>query len=336
MKRILLLGILLPTLSFGQTNRTTTAAGDFLNPLIWSPIGIPASGDSLTINHAVVMNTGIYYTAGRITIGSSGSLIEDGTDRTFWADGTGSLINSGTFTAHLLLVSPLATMSNIGDFTGVDSAWNQGSFSNIGAMDSYDILNDETGSFVQNGILIVSHDMNNQGFFQINPSAQTAVLNDFSNCNLQTMDAWFENDAIICIGNNFANCIDDTITGTGEYFIGGSATNLGVFEGAFVFNTPSGSVFNTGTIDPNVIMGTGICELGVKEIEVGLLNAYPNPAQNQIQINRANVTYTIYDVTGQVVSKGITKDGKIEMSNLNKGVYLLKVANEPAIRVIKQ
>lgn len=336
MKKLLLIALLAPMFSFAQTNRVSVSAGNFLNPLIWSPAGIPASGDSLTINHAVVLNTSVYYTAGRITVNPSGSLIEDATDRSFWADGTGSVVNSGTFTAHLLLVSPLAAMTNMGNFAGVDSVWNQGTIMNSGSMDSYDVLNDETGTFHQHGTLFVNHDMNNQGYFHTNNTASTTVGNNFSNCNIQSMDAWFENNGFMCIGNDFANCAGDTLTGTGEYAIGNAGTNLGVFEGTFSFYTPSGSITNLGTIDPNVTFGTNICEIGLAEEALQQLNAYPNPTKDLMHINRANVSYTLYDVTGQVVLKGTTKDGNIDLAKLNRGVYLLKVAGESAIRVIKQ
>ena len=179
MKKILLLTLLLPTIGFSQTVRTSTQAGDFINPLNWNPIGLPASGDSIIINHAMVMTTNIYYTAGRITISGSGSLIEDATDRSFWADGDGSVVNSGTFTAHLLLVSPNAEMTNMGNFAGVDSVWNQGLIMNMGMMESYDILNDETATFHQHSSLLVNNNMNNQGFFHMMAVGQTTVMNDF-------------------------------------------------------------------------------------------------------------------------------------------------------------
>lgn len=336
MKKLLLFAILIPAFSFGQTNKTTTMAGDFLNPLIWSPVGIPASGDSLLINHAVVLNTSIYYTAGRITISGSGSLIEDATDRSYWADGTGSLVNMGTFTAHLLLVSPAAAMTNMGNFAGVDSVWNQGTLMNMGSMTSYDVLNDETGTFHNHGMLFVNNDMNNQGYFHTSNTAGTTIGHDFSNCNIQTMDAWFENNGYMCIGNDFANCAGDTLTGIGDYTIGGAGTNLGVFEGTFSFNSPTGSITNLGTIDPNVTFGTNVCEIGLEEQEIKQINAFPNPTKDFVQINRTNVGYTVYDVTGQIVSKGTAKDGKVDLEKLNRGLYLLKVSGEPAIRVIKQ
>lgn len=336
MKKLLLLALITPLFSFSQTTRTTTTTGDFLNPLIWSPIGIPTSGDSLIIDHAVVMNSDIYYTAGRITINASGSLIEDATDRAFWADGDGSVVNSGTFTAHLLLVSPSAAMTNMGNFAGVDSVWNQGTIMNTGLMDSYDVLNDETGTFHQHGGLLVNHDMNNQGYFHTMGAASTTVLNDFSNCNLQTMDAWFENNGIMCIGNNFANCIDDTLTGTGVYYIGGTSSNLGVIDGTHEMNTPSGNLDIPGTIQPGVTFGTGICDLSSSTIANEIYSVYPNPTSSDLNLSVTNRDYQLYDITGKVVSEGVVNNHKIEMSDLKKGIYLLKVNGQETKRIIKQ
>lgn len=336
MKKTLLLALLLPIIGFSQTIRTSTAAGDFINPLNWSPLGLPASGDSIIINHAMVMTTNIYYTAGQITINAPGSLIEDATDRSFWADGDGKVVNSGTFTAHLLLVSPNAEMTNMGNFAGVDSVWNQGLIMNTGTMESYDILNDETATFHQHSSLLVNNNLNNQGYFHMMPSGQTTVMNDFSNCNIQTMDAWFENDGMMCIGNNFTNCIDDTLTGSGAYFIGGSSSNFGVIDGTCEINTSTGTLGVVGTVMPGVTFGTGICELGIDDPKEEALSVYPNPTEGDIYISEDNLEYQLFDITGKIVGNGFVTANKIEMNDLNNGVYLLKLSGETTIRIIKK
>ena len=372
MKKLLLLALITPLFSFGQTTRTTTANGDFYNPLTWSPVGLPASGDSLIINHAVVMNTDIYYAAGRITINASGSLMEDATDRSFWADGTGSVVNSGTFTTHLLAISPAASFTNNGDFINIDSLWNQGTVTNSpgGYATLYDFWNDQTGVFVNSGVLSNADSLLNQGSFTNNTSATVNALlndqmgdfknnghleilndmnnqgpalnnasmviyNDFSNCNIQTMDAIFTNNGRLCIANDFINCVDDTLTGTGSYYIGGSSSNFGVFDGTHTFYTPSGTIGVPGNIQPGVTVASGNCNLGLDPVEMQY-EVYPNPTSADLNITITGVEYQLYDITGKIVSKGLVKNHTIEMHDLNKGIYLLKVDGQSTKRIVKQ
>lgn len=46
-----------------------------------------------------------------------------------------------------------------------------------------------------------------------------------------------------------------------------------------------------------------------------------------ILTNRANQTYQVYGLTGGLMISGTTNDGSIDVSELNSGVYLLKVEN---------
>lgn len=322
MKTTLLL--LCASLAWGtnaQTARTSTASGDFLNPLNWSPVGVPASGDQLTINHNMIISTGIYYTAGSITINSGGSLMEDATDRDFWVDGTGSLINHGTFKSHTFLASPNTTVYNYGTFSQIDSIWNQSDLINIGVLEVFAFLNDEQASFTNEGQLVVGNNYNNQGRFNNKPWASIDVQNDFSNCNIQNLDAVYTNDGIFCIGNNMSNCLGDTLRGNGHYYIGNAASNFGVLEGNATFYTPSGSFAITGTTGSGVTITTGSCALLTESIETSNLNLYPNPAENLIHIDRKG-KYSILSLDGRIIQEDYT-EGTVDVSNMQSGVYIL-------------
>ncbi len=338
MKKLLLIALLIPALGFSQTVYTSTQAGNFLTPSTWSPFGVPMSGDSVYINHAVVMNSNIYYTAGRITINAGGSLIEDATDRSFWADGTGSLVNMGTFTVHLLLASPNTAITNVGLMDGLDSVWNQSSMlMNTGTMNVYDLLNDQTATFHNHSSLNVANNFNNQGFFHMNGDGQTDVANDFSNCNTQTMNAHCENHGTMCIGNDFSNCAGDSLDGSGNYFVAGQSANLGEFVGTFTFHTPTGSLnLNTGTVEPGVTITTGACDLSIAEEQTMVFKAFPNPTMDNIYVTLDGVEYQLIDCTGKVIREGKVKESMIKMDDLRKGLYLLKVDGQPTIRVIRK
>lgn len=309
--------------SFSQTSRTSTASGDFLNPLNWSPIGVPASGDQLTINHNMILTTGVYYTAGTITINPGASLMEDATDRDFWVDGTGSLINKGTFKTHTFLASPNTTVHNFGTFSQIDSVWNQSDLINIGILEAVAFLNDEQASFTNEGQLNISGNYNNQGKFNNKPWGSIDVQNDFSNCNIQNLDAVYTNDGIFCIGNNMSNCAGDTLRGNGHYYIGNAASNFGVLEGNATFHTPSGSFVITGTTGSGVTITTGACALLTAENESSTWNLYPNPVLSELHVDRTG-EYTIVSLDGKTVQGAITA-GKIDVSNLLPGMYILEI-----------
>lgn len=335
MKTILLFFTLIPLVSLALT-KTTVGNGNFYNPLTWDCMCFPADGDSLVINHAVTMDVSIYYTSGRITINPGGSLIEDATDRAFWADGTASLVNGGTFTSHLFLLSPGGTLTNTGSFANVDSVWNQGYVMNMGTIGVYDLLNDQTATFHNHANLNIANNINNQGYFHMNDMGVMEVGNDYSNCNIQTQDAWFENHGIVCITNDFSNCAGDTLAGSGDYFIGGSSANLGVFTGTFTFHTPSGTIGIPGTIDPGVTVTTGSCNLGLSQSEEEAFRLYPNPTATEINTTVTDCDFTLYDCTGKIVKEGKVANYQIDLSNMKTGFYLLKIEGFGTNRIIKK
>ncbi len=369
MKKLVLFFGLCPTLLFAQTNRVSTMAGDFLNPLVWNPMGIPASGDSLTINHAIVMNTDAYYTAGQIKINSGGSLIQDGTPRTVWADG-GSIVNYGTYSTHAVLVSGGGYITNAGSFTGIDSLvvgadfqnsgtagvndfwvmyggtvnnsgtltntdsmFVQGDFINSGTAGVYDLAFDQLATLDNSGMLNVTNNMHNEG--HLYNSYVIEVANDFSNCNIQSLYAVFDNDGIVCFGNDFLNCDPDSLTGSGDYFVGNLSTNMGVFAENFTFHTPNGSLsLNTGTVQGTVTITTGACSAGLNDLEA-TTSFYPNPAEDVIHVSDMQGAYEIHDLYGKCVAKGTTDDGTIRVESLPTGTYFLQVNGSAPARLLK-
>ncbi|MDH6251998.1 hypothetical protein M2347_001725 [Chryseobacterium sp. H1D6B] len=69
------------------------------------------------------------------------------------------------------------------------------------------------------------------------------------------------------------------------------------------------------------------------------LSVYPNPADSFIQVagSVTNGKYTIYDVSGNQMSKGtVAANEKINVSNLASGVYVLKFENGKTAKFIKK
>jgi alpha-tubulin suppressor-like RCC1 family protein len=74
------------------------------------------------------------------------------------------------------------------------------------------------------------------------------------------------------------------------------------------------------------------CDLGIDDISnPDLVKVYPNPASDFIYItaNNQNITgMALYDVTGKLLFEIPQAVGKIDISQLKKGMYLLKAAGE--------
>jgi hypothetical protein len=65
---------------------------------------------------------------------------------------------------------------------------------------------------------------------------------------------------------------------------------------------------------------------------------YPNPTKDYLNLsnNYNNKTYKIIDITGRLIDQGRIIDSfNIDVSNLNKGLYLLNIANEISFKFIK-
>jgi hypothetical protein len=78
---------------------------------------------------------------------------------------------------------------------------------------------------------------------------------------------------------------------------------------------------------------------GIKNIKNSNIKIYPNPTNNIINIEglnkNENNTIQIFDVQGKlVITKTITEKGTIDLSELNKGVYVIKIG-ELAQRTVK-
>jgi hypothetical protein len=361
----------LPLILSAQTSRVTTQAGDFYNPLIWNPIGLPTNGDSLQINHAVVLNLDIYYSAGQIRINPGGSFVEDAVPRTIWIDG-GSLVNYGTHSTHLIYVSNggyldnWATMTGIdsmmvqsefhnfgtagvndfwvmeggkvnnsGSLTNTDSMFVQGMFINSGTAGVYDLAFDQMASLNNTGSLDVTHNMHNQGYLY--NSYTIDVANDFSNCNTQSDNAVFDNDGIVCFSNDFINCDTDSIVGSGDYYVGGLSTNLGVFSGSHTFHTPTGGLtFNGGIIHPTVSMTTGACSSSLPELSQSF-ELYPNPTSGMVRISLLNAEVRILDLSGNLVKTvQSAANGILDLRDVQAGLYFLSVEGYGVQRLVKE
>jgi hypothetical protein len=91
-----------------------------------------------------------------------------------------------------------------------------------------------------------------------------------------------------------------------------------------------GDNFTTTLAKPNAMT---TAQLSVSAFELNSLKLYPNPSTGIITINtETSVNVNIVDVTGKVVfvANNVTKDKNIDLSGLQKGVYLAQISSENA------
>ena len=71
--------------------------------------------------------------------------------------------------------------------------------------------------------------------------------------------------------------------------------------------------------------------------QVNNLQVYPNPATDILNITKVSdkATYTIYSMSGQTVNKGKVVNNKVQVSQLQKGVYIIAVDNNGELSKVK-
>jgi hypothetical protein len=115
---------------------------------------------------------------------------------------------------------------------------------------------------------------------------------------------------------------------------------------SYTFNTPGITTYICDP-HPNSMYGT-VTVTGTASVEdVGFFNfnLFPNPVVNVVNIKFENIIndpikIEIYDVVGKLIFKNIeylTDENKlsIDISNLNRGVYILKVYSENVVSLKK-
>lgn len=222
--------LLIPGMISAQS-ATSITNGNWTNPLTWNCTCVPLMGHSVTINHSVTLNTSMSFTAGGITINSTGSLMQDASlNRDIWINGgsfnnnggkanfryflisSGSGSNSGTYTVSAMTNS--VAFTNSGTIT-MDSMYVAGNFMNTasGKIIGDSITNAST--FTNYGRVLVTWSTNKGTFINNNLQSGYATTNDGTYNNndslVMTASMWnrvrFNNNAgaLVRLTKNFHN-----------------------------------------------------------------------------------------------------------------------------------
>lgn len=168
-----------------------------------------------------------------------------------------------------------------------------------------------------------------------------------------TSGTTYVDGGIIYINNNFENN-HGLITGdnNGKYIIAQQSQNIG-FPGPT--ETITGNIYfcdltlvpgtyvdiNTGILDTSTVTFCGNFATGIEEQSLMEVNVYPNPVADVLFIHASEKSsVSLYDVRGTLIySSSISPNNQqIDLSNLEKGIYFLKVENSKGVlneRLIK-
>lgn len=314
-KQLLVIALLFATVAVNaQAVRTSIAAGLATNPFTWDCTCFPLPGDSIIINHAVILNNDFGYTSGAIIINASGSLTGDIPMRAFATYGTGRFENHGTFNvARVVLFGGSAhNTNNFNADSLLTNVVNEGGFTNTGNMQiSTSFLNTGDLNVSASGLLVVQ-----DNFLHGDTSVAASVH--------------FVCDGTMRVNQDWGNA--DSISGSGQICIYGTSANWGSISGTLDMCDVSGGGQvdgNFGTIAGSVTTCVSPCNVGVAEYQNIPVQLYPNPSSDFIQIKSEQKTdIMIFDLLGKLVYQSSTAN---QLHNVSIGEWPAGVYNYRAI-----
>ncbi|MBP9151945.1 MAG: T9SS type A sorting domain-containing protein [Flavobacteriales bacterium] len=281
MKKLILLAALVATV-INASAQTSIANGNWTSPFTWNCTCVPMPGATVTIAHAVVLNTDWITNSGSIIINSGASLIQDATGHDIQIAG-GFITNNGTFNLRYIYnqtgtmnnngnmsVSSFLNMSafqNTGTVTGVDSIYTNGTLTNSGSLEVFAFQN--VNQLNNSGMIINVDSMSNSGTLVNSVGAEihadsatnSGTFTNNGSCFhvAMTNSGTFTNNNYIAL-NDFTNWgtfnNHDSIVATGSMTNGGDfinhATAVLDFDVSFLndnFITHNASFENNGYLE---------------------------------------------------------------------------------------
>jgi hypothetical protein len=188
--------------------------------------------------------------------------------------------------------------------------------------------------WVSNGDMNINFSYWNTGKFVLGAGANLIVEDNFYNGDslISGVNAVLVNNGAIRVNQDFAN--SDTMRGAGQVCIFGSSINLGVVTGTLDMcdNTGGGQVdLNLGSIAGSVTTCVSPCNIGIETLTQLPVQAYPNPANDFIQIKTDEaVRVSIVNLLGEPVYQSSipTTIQNIQTTNWAPGVYVYYLQGE--------
>ena len=131
--------------------------------------------------------------------------------------------------------------------------------------------------------------------------------------------------------------IRDVRSGEGFRYMGSLNTHFGIGQATSInyirIKWPSGIVdqINNPDINNHIIIEEASNTLSIENTLVDNLIMYPNPTRDILNLNLDNLLYngkyTITDVSGKIILNAQLNSNRIDVSNINNGVYFLSVTS---------
>ena len=152
-------------------------------------------------------------------------------------------------------------------------------------------------------------------YFEITTRQSFVGLMAFSGCNGSELSG--------CLSGAYSPGI--TAPATLSVTLDDLAANETIYFGVGVWSLPDNLDFDVSafTVTPS---------LAIDDNQKSKINLFPNPVKNMLQIsNLSEVSdLAIYNLLGQEVfaKKSVSSESQIDVSNLNSGTYIVKIAND--------
>lgn len=260
------------------------------------------SGDNITINSGSLSYTGITSTGNSITFGGSG------------AESRTPFTNTTTGTVYASFIATVTDLSNI---TSTDLTVNT----------YFAVFTDNSGATTNGRVWIRKNGTQYQYGL-----GTTSAPSDWDTTLYNVNDIQY-----VVLGYDFTNNI---LTLTINPTIGGTSSPTLAVVPAAAYSSIAGLIFrqDEGNRTPTMIIDelrvdvTPNFTLGTSQNEITGLKLYPNPVANgKLFIEtaaNAERTVTVFDVLGKQVLNTISSENEINVSELNAGVYVVKISEE--------
>lgn len=142
-------------------------------------------------------------------------------------------------------------------------------------------------------------------------------------------------EMILSSAPNQNSVVTGTFTVPADAYAGDKTVGMRVVLKYNGTQTSPCGIINYGEVEDYAVKISSV--LGVDNPKHNAVQIYPNPANDILNVTKVSdkTEYKIYNITGQLIRKGIIKNQKIPVSNLTTGVYLLEIKSATETAQIK-
>jgi len=277
-------------------------------------------------------------------------------------------INSNTSGGHLLMrnngdgtFTDVTAGSGFDIYNGLSREHAPADFNNDGYVD---IFGNGGRVFLNNGNMTFTPvpapfseasigDLNNDGFMDAFAFGTVHYNNGNSNnwLTINTIGTVSNRNGIgarVELYSAMGKQIRDVRSGEGFAYMSSLNTHFGIGSDTeiekIIIRWPSGiiDIIENPDINTSLVVVEGEHQMGVNDTNTVQFSIYPNPVKDVLKIRAKtyeNTTYEIYHLTGSLVQKGKLENGKINVSQLNKGIFIISLnqdGKKSNLKFIKQ